>query len=194
MGVCCFAGGDAAKGKTLYAPCIACHAADGAGMKAVNSPSLVGQEEYYLIRQLKDFKAGVRGKDPKDIFGMQMQAMSMLLANDQAIADVAAYIATFKAAAPAKTVKGDAAKGKAQYTICATCHGPNAEGMDSMNSPKLTNLPDWYMVTQLKNFKSGIRGTNPKNTFAMQMRPMAMVLVDDAAIDNVVAYITSLNK
>ena len=61
-----------------------------------------------------------------------------------------------------------------------------------MNGPAVAGQNDWYLVTQLKNYKSGARGAHAKDTYGMQMRPMAMTLVDDQAILDVVAYIKSL--
>ena len=61
-------------------------------MEALNAPALAGQEEWYVIRQLQNFKNGIRGTNPKDTFGMQMAPMAQTLPNDQAIEDVAAYI------------------------------------------------------------------------------------------------------
>ena len=87
-----FAAGDPVKGQTLYATCGACHGVNGEGMQALNAPSLAGQEEWYVIRQLQNFKNGIRGTNPKDIFGMQMAPMAMTLPTEQAIEDVAAYI------------------------------------------------------------------------------------------------------
>jgi cytochrome c oxidase subunit II len=89
-----FAAGDAAKGKTLFATCGACHGANGEGMEALNAPRLQGQEQWYLVRQLQNFKTGVRGTNPKDTYGMQMAPMAQTLTTDQAMQDVAAYIAT----------------------------------------------------------------------------------------------------
>ena len=91
-----WAKGDAARGKPLYQVCVACHGAKGEGNKALNAPRLAGQEDWYIVRQLKNFKEGIRGTNPKDIYGMQMRPMAMTLANDQAMEDVAAYIVTFK--------------------------------------------------------------------------------------------------
>ena len=90
-----FALADANKGKSLYTVCVACHGAAGEGNKALNAPRLAGQEDWYIVRQLKNFKSGIRGADPKDTYGMQMRPMAMTLANDQAMEDVAAYIMTF---------------------------------------------------------------------------------------------------
>jgi len=91
-----FAAGDAAKGKAAYAICGACHGANGEGLKAFSAPRISGQHEWYIVRQLKNFKSGVRGADPKDIFGMKMRPMAMTLATDQDIADMAAYLSTLK--------------------------------------------------------------------------------------------------
>jgi cytochrome c oxidase subunit 2 len=87
---------DAERGKTLYATCGACHGANGEGMEALNAPKLAGQEEWYIIRQLQNFKNGVRGNNPKDTYGMQMAPMAQTLADDAAMADVAAYIRSLK--------------------------------------------------------------------------------------------------
>jgi len=125
---------------------------------------------------------------------MQMRPMAMTLANDKAIADVSAYISTLKPIKPANTLGGDAAKGKSLYMLCATCHGPQGEGIQAQGGPKVYIQQDWYLERQLKNFKAGIRGTNPKDSFGMQMRPMAMTLANDQAIKDVIAYMLSLHK
>ena len=187
------AAGDPAKGKAAYAVCAACHGANGMGNKALNAPKIAGQEPWYLERQLKNFKAGVRGAHPKDPYGMQMRPMALTLANDQAVSDMAAFLSSMPVSKSSEsTVKGDATAGKASYMICQTCHGPKGGGNKALNSPKLTGLQDWYIVRQLKNFKAGIRGTKSSDLFGMQMRPMAMTLANDAAINNVAAYIATL--
>ncbi|UTW45502.1 cytochrome c [bacterium SCSIO 12696] len=54
--------GDAAAGKAKAATCIACHGP--AGISNNNLwPNLAGQKKGYLIKQLKDFRAGKRN-DP----------------------------------------------------------------------------------------------------------------------------------
>ena len=103
-----------------------------------------------------------------------------------------AYIATLQSPDPAATVKGDAAAGKTAYTTCAACHGANGEGNQALNAPRLAGQHDWYVVRELQNFKSGLRGADAKDTFGAQMRPMAATLADDAAINNVATYIATL--
>ena len=186
------AAGDATKGKAAYAVCAACHGANGMGNKALNAPRIAGQEPWYLERQLKNFKGGIRGADPKDTYGMQMRPMALTLANDQAVSDMAAFLSSMPVSKSSEsTVKGDVTAGKASYMICQTCHGPKGGGNRALNSPKLTGLQDWYIVRQLKNFKAGIRGTKSSDLFGMQMRPMAMTLANDEAINNVAAYIAT---
>ena len=186
--------GDPIKGQAGYVICVACHGADGTGNVALNSPSIAGQEEWYLIRQIKNFKDGTRGKHPKDIYGMQMAPMSMTLTTDAAVEDVAAYINGLKAHKPEATIKGDAAKGKNHYVLCATCHGPDGKGLLAMNSPNLTIQQDWYLIRQLKNFRDGVRGTDPKDIFGMQMSPMSKTLPDEQALADVAAYVMTLTK
>ncbi len=186
------AAGDPAKGRAAYAVCAACHGANGMGNKALNAPRIAGQEPWYLERQLKNYKGGIRGADPKDTYGMQMRPMALTLANDQAISNMVAYLSSMPMSAPAaSSVKGDVAAGKTAYMICQTCHGPKGGGNRALNSPNLTGLQDWYIVRQLKNFKAGIRGTKSGDLFGMQMRPMAMTLANDEAINNVAAYIAT---
>ncbi len=186
--------GDAAAGKGNYGVCLACHGANGEGNKAVNAPALAGLPESYLVRQLNNYKQGIRGTNPKDAFGAQMRPMAMTMTNDAAVANVSAYIASLPAPKHSATLGGNADKGKALYSTCLACHGMQGEGNESLNAPPLATLQDWYIARQLQNFKAGIRGTDPKDAFGAQMRPMAMVLPDDQAIKDVSAYIVSLGK
>ena len=94
---------------------------------------------------------------------------------------------------PVALAAGDAVRGKTLYNICSACHGANAEGTAALNAPANAGQDPWYMTRQLKNFQAGIRGAHPDDTFGAQMRPMAMVLTGDQDIEDVVAYITSLD-
>lgn len=185
--------GDAAAGKAPYAVCTACHGANGEGNQALGAPRLAGLSHAYAARQINNFKAGIRGADPKDTFGAQMMPMAQTLADDAAIANVLAYIDTLKSDKPAATIEGDADAGKGLYATCAACHGANGEGNEALNAPGLAGQQDWYIARQLANYKSGLRGTHEKDTFGAQMRPMAMILADEAAINNVAVYIATFD-
>ncbi len=52
------AAGDPAKGKELFAVCAACHGQNGEGNKLLNAPANGGQDEWYVIRQLRIFAVG----------------------------------------------------------------------------------------------------------------------------------------
>ena len=89
-------------------------------------------------------------------------------------------------------VAGNAQVGSAQFIVCAACHGQQGEGMAALNAPKIAGQSAWYLKRQLQNYKSGARGAHADDVFGRQMAPMAATLVNDAAIDNVVAHIQTL--
>lgn len=184
--------GDAAAGKPLYAACVSCHGANGEGNPAMNAPVIGGQEPWYLERQLKHFRAGVRGADP---IGAAMAPMAKTLADDAAVANVAAYVATLTPPPAKPAAGGDAAKGKALYQACAACHGANGEGNQAMNAPALWRQQDTYLVRQLVAFKAGGRGGDAaKDPIGGTMAPMAKTLPDEAAMKDVAAYIATLKR
>jgi cytochrome c oxidase subunit 2 len=84
---------------------------------------------------------------------------------------------------------GNADIGAAQYAVCAACHGQQGEGIAAMNAPKLAGQSAWYLKRQLMNYKLGLRGTDPGDTFGQQMIGMVASLADEQAVDNVVAHI-----
>ncbi len=184
---------DTEAGKASYAICAACHGANAEGNKALNAPALAGQEAWYLERQLKNFKGGIRGTGA-DVLGAQMAPMAAMLATDADVKNVAAFIAALSPASITHDGGGDAAAGQALYATCAACHGAGGEGNAGLNAPRLSVQQDWYLVRQLENFKSGARGAHADDAFGAQMRPMAMMLADAAAVKNVVAYIASLGN
>jgi len=183
---------DAAAGKSAYAVCAACHGQQGEGNIAMNAPRLAGQASWYIERQLSAFRDGIRGTAPGDAFGAQMRPMAMAVGDPTAQANLIAYIETLPVTAAEPTISGDAAAGKTAYAVCAACHGPNAEGNQQMGGPELAGQDDWYLARQIVNFKKGLRGYDPKDTFGMQMKPMAATLATDKAVNDVVAYISSL--
>jgi len=126
------------------------------------------------------------------MFGAQMAPMAMTLATDADMANVAAYVASLKPAAVTHTLGGNAAAGQAAFATCAACHGPQGRGMKEMGSPNLTLQQDWYVVRQLGNFKAGIRGAHPQDSYGQQMAPMAQTLANEQAIKDMAAYLATL--
>ncbi len=186
------AAGDVAKGKALYNICAACHGANAEGMATLNAPANAGQDPWYMTRQLKNFRAGIRGAHPDDTFGAQMRPMAMMLAGDQAIADVVAYITSLDLPEPPQTVAGDVELGKQAYVTCIPCHGEFGQGAQALDAPRLSNQHDWYIVRQLENFKAGIRGGHQNDIYGAQMRIMSQMLESDERVRAVAAYIATL--
>jgi len=183
--------GDAEAGKPLFAVCSACHGLQAEGNPVLHAPKLSGQGDWYLKRQLDYFKNGARGAHDKDVYGKQMAPMAATLADDAAIANVIAYIGTLPDKPAPATVEGDAKHGQKSFVTCAACHGSDGRGNQAMNAPRLAGMSDWYLVTQLNNFKHGVRGANRKDMYGPQMVSMAAILANDRAIDNLVSYINT---
>ena len=76
---------------------------------------------------------------------------------------------------------------------CAACHGADGSGNQALNAPRLAGASDWYLVRQLRLYKSGARGTHEDDATGRQMAPMMATLPDDQAIIDVVSYINSLS-
>lgn len=90
---------------------------------------------------------------------------------------------------------GNAEHGKEIYNkICIACHGDQAQGNPLLNAPRLVGQEPWYLARQLKNFVAGVRGSDTRDIYGMQMRPMALTLQGDQEIADLVAFITSLDK
>ena len=85
--------GDIKKGERTYQSiCGSCHGPQGRGNEAMHAPRLNGLDDWYLKRQILNFKNSLRGAHPQDIYGSQMVPMATLLKDDQSINDVIAYI------------------------------------------------------------------------------------------------------
>ncbi|MEP4149024.1 MAG: c-type cytochrome [Halioglobus sp.] len=182
-------------GQAHYVTCVACHGDKGQGNQAMNAPRLNHLESVYIASQLSKFRSGVRGGAGSTATAMQMAPMAATLADDQAIADVAAYISSLESTASAATLEGDAKMGADYYNqFCGACHGAGAVGNPALNSPRLAGGDDWYMQAQLLAFRSGQRGSHADDTTGKQMRAMAAILPDEQAVKDVVAYLHSLEQ
>jgi cytochrome c553 len=187
-----WAAGDPAAGKALYTTCVSCHG-EGGGNQALNAPRLTHLSEAYLESQLNKFKAGIRGGPGASTPAVQMAGMAGTLADEQAIADVAAYMTSLDSEVSPVSVQGDQQLGGDYYNqFCGACHGARAEGNAALNSPRLAGSDDWYLLAQLAAFGDGVRGAHKDDRTGRQMRAMAGVLPDDKARADVVAFIRSL--
>ena len=82
---------DVSVGEQTFVMCMACHGMKGEGNPQLNAPPLAGVDDWYAARQLRKFRAGIRGAMPGDMIGPTMAAMSMAIQPD-VIDDLAAYL------------------------------------------------------------------------------------------------------
>ncbi len=183
------------RGRELFALCTQCHLKDGRGNPLALAPAIAGLPQWYSYSQLQKFRLGHRGLHFDDIAGMRMRPMSLSLANDADVTAVAAYVASLPPVVPKPVLTGgDATKGQALYAPCAACHAPDGSGNQVVFGPPLRYANDWYQLTQLANFRAGVRGTKPGDTSGALMRPMSLTLPDEQAMRDVIAYIATLAK
>ena len=171
--------------------CTTCHGAEGIGNIAIEAPRLAGMEAWYLKRQLENFRAGIRGTHGEDIQGIAMRPMAAKL-SDESIADIVDWVGDWEYVAAEATVEGNVRQGRTAFQACAACHGANAQGNEALGAPALAGQNDWYLLTQLRNFRAGFRGSHQEDTFGSQMVTMSKTLTDDQAVINVVSYINTL--
>jgi cytochrome c oxidase subunit 2 len=128
----------------------------------------------------------------EELCGMAHHAMRGAVVVDEAssfdtwLADQPTFAETQAVAA------GDPAQGQALYALCTACHGQQGEGMQLLNAPKLAGQEPGYLRRQMHNYRNGLRGVNEADVYGRQMVPFAQSLADDAAINNVIAYIQTL--
>ena len=100
-------------------------------------------------------------------------------------------LALFPALAWSADSAGDSV-GETLYSTCAACHGASGGGMPALNAPALAGQDADYIARQLQNFRNGLRGAETKDTYGMQMTPMASLLADGPAVAEVSAYIAGM--
>lgn len=180
--------GDAAAGKTKSAACGGCHGMDG-NSPIPAYPKLAGQNEAYIVKQVKDYKAnsdrqnaimlgmaaGLSDEDAADI-GAYFQA--------QTVRDAAVFEADKIAAGRELYKGGDLQKG---IPACQACHGPTGAGTAGIGYPSLGGQYVEYTLAQLKAFKDRTR----KNDDKMLMRSIVDKMSDEdmVAVANYIASI-----
>lgn len=173
--------------------CTVCHGVQVGGNRIIAAPRLSDLSAWYVERQLQGFKKGWRGVHDDDAGGHEMRPMAAIL-TDAEIAEAAQYVDAVDSPLPEATVEGDPERGKSLYGSCIACHGANGEGNETLFSPALAGLNDWYVVSQLSKFKAGIRGNHADDTYGQQMRAAAGLLPDEQAIRDVARYISTLSN
>ncbi len=183
------------EGGRFYAVCASCHGNAAQGAAQRGAPRLNHLSPVYISAQLDKFRSGQRGGEGDTPLAIGMAGMAQTLPDEAAVAAVADYIASLESPASALTVEGDPIRGEDYYKqLCGACHGAQAQGNRALHSPRLAGSDDWYLVTQLKAFREGVRGSHPEDRNGRQMRAMAATLPDEQAIRDVVSYLHSLDQ
>lgn len=180
-----------ARGEALYETCVPCHGETGVGNVDIAAPSIAGLPQWYIEDQLEGFQQGFRGQHHEDLPGLRMRPMAISLTRDGDIESVAEYAASLPAVYPESTLDGNAGAGAQNYQVCVACHGTAGLGNEDLRSPPIVQLHDWYMLNQLRNFRSGARGAHPQDTWGATMRVNALALSEQAMKD-VIAYVYTL--
>jgi cytochrome c553 len=181
-----------ARGEELFETCQPCHGAEAAGDPDIQAPAIAGLPQWYIETQLRNFQSGWRGKHHSDLAGLRMRPMAVSLSREGDIESVAQYVASLEPVYPPSTLHGNAGAGAAQYEqLCTTCHGPRARGDSILHAPPIVQLPDWYLLQELQDFRGGARGANPADAWGSTMVPNA-ALMTDQQMENVIAYVQTL--
>jgi len=156
--------------------CVTCHGPEAeAGAAApglVPVPRVSGQHVEYLVKQLREYKAGKRKNE-------LMVPMLAKVSNGQ-LRELAAHFASQPAAKAGAENPQLAERGRSLYEQgnanvpgCVGCHLPN--GVGGPRFPRLAGQRQAYIVQQLTNFKQGVR-TNDR---ARVMRNIAANLTSE---------------
>jgi len=167
--------------------CAACHGDDGNSVVPM-FPKIAGQNETYIVKQLRDFQAGRRKSDimapvvaalkPEDFLTLATyfsgQKMKLGQPSDKKLADVGKLI----------FFDGNEDSG---VPACVGCH--QAQGAGHLIYPRIGGQHFTYVTQQLKNFAAGDRS----NDVSRFMRVVAKRMTDEE-IDAVAAYLSDLGS
>jgi cytochrome c553 len=148
--------GNPDKGQDKVAVCSACHGSDGNSVVGL-WPSLAGQNEKYLTKQLRLVKSGDR----------VIASMTGLLDNleDSDLEDIAAYYASQKNTV-GQTDESKVELGRKLYyagnlekgvPACSACHSPRGLGNAPAAYPLLSGQQPEYVAKAVKDYRSGAR-------------------------------------
>lgn len=181
------------RGAARYDQCTPCHGAKGEGKPELAAPPIAGLPGWYVEAQLDKFRIGARGAHIEDAAGLRMRTMALTLPAALDVEVVAHYVSSLPPAAKAApAVAGaDATRGKQAWAACIACHGQAGAGNPQLNAPPIAGQADWYVLTQLTNFKRGVRGANPKDATGSTMKAVAAAL-DDQQLKDLAAFVASM--
>jgi cytochrome c553 len=128
--------------------CAACHGDKGAPADPKTMPVIWGQQQSYLMKQLRDFRSGERSS-----------AIMSPIAKGLAEGDLRKIAAYFAAKTwPARQGSARPPSPPKSVAQCRACHQPNFEG--GMPAPRLAGLSYEYLAAAMRAFAAGERTNN----------------------------------
>tara|TARA_B100001996_G_scaffold365571_1_gene335571 strand:- start:75 stop:698 length:624 start_codon:yes stop_codon:yes gene_type:complete len=153
--------------------CIACHGIDGNSIISAN-PKLGGQHAAYILKQLKNFKSGLR----------ENAVMAGMVVNltEREMINLALYFSEQNILLSKAKNNGVGSLGEKIFragiknkgvAACASCHGPSGHGIPD-KYPRLNAQHSQYTLAQLNAFRLELR----KNDSDEVMRTIAQKLTE----------------
>jgi cytochrome c553 len=140
--------------------CASCHGENGKPIDPA-IPAIWGQTEYFLVKQLHDYKSGDRENDVMAAFAKTLTQAELRPA--------AAYLS--KKAWPARVTPAAAATPPDGIAVCQICHQQGFAG--GLPAPRLAGQSYEYLVEAMRSFADGERTNNADMVKIMQELPPA---------------------
>ena len=128
--------------------CAVCHGQNGVPIDPKTIPIIWGQQQSYLVKQLRDYRNGERDNPI-------MSPIAKALAQED-LRKIAAYFAA--KSWPARQAAAAAASPPNGIAQCQPCHQPNFEG--GPPAPRLAGLSYEYLVASMRDFAADERTNN----------------------------------
>lgn len=177
--------GDPVAGKVKSQDCQGCHGVDGNSTDE-QIPKLAGQYDIYIIKQLRNYQAGIRSHEI-------MNAMAATL-SERDMEDIAAYFANQppmkgNGSVPNEAGKNIFLKGNLSQMVmaCVHCHGAGGKGLfpDTPMFPVIGGQHKAYLLKQLTDFKNDDRDNSPNEIMNRIVRSLS-----DSDLEALAEYIS----
>ncbi len=152
--------------------CSSCHGENGQPINAT-IPIIWGQQEYFLVKQLHDYKTGERDNQIMATFAKNFTQAELRPA--------AAYFA--KKSWPARSAPAASVSPPDGLAVCQICHQQNFVG--GLPAPRLAGQSYEYLVQAMRGFADGERTNNADMVKLMEA-------ISPAQRDAIARYLASL--
>lgn len=187
------------EGRLLFQSlCVQCHGLQASGHEQLKIPAIAGLPDWYILGQFQHFDHGRRGTAADGPQAVVMAATLKVIPEAQRRV-VAAYVESLPRQSPvpelAPTTRADLNEGRLLFQErCMECHRYNATGERVFGSPPLLGFQAWYLRAQMHKFQTGTRGAaSPKDANGLKMALASRYAETSQDVENVVAYVLSLN-